>query len=424
MRSPMTTVVIAVVGFLVAALAGDTRAEQALTVEQVVALALEANPQVRAARARWYSASHSVNQTYAPADPILSYGNFDSPTDGFDHASSHSLQVSQALQFPGKAVLQAQSAKRTAAIARLSYEAALRDVRAQAETGYYQILLDGALADLTAENVASLRRVLEVTEVAYSSSSVTQADFIGAEFDLAAAQQQERQFRTAEANDETALNQLLNRSPSQPLPLDRRLEFNPLEARLDSLVDQATRLRQEILEAALAERNSATALTLAKLEYAPDYTVSYIFNHYLLPSAAPAPSITQTHGFSIAFNAPLFFWLKQNEDVARASYDLEAAREDLSSIKNQTAAQVTTLYRQARLSYSTAVLYRNSLIPLARQWFEVALVGYQGGKIDFVTLATTLRQSNDARVVYLQAANQFLAQRIALEQAIGGPIAR
>jgi len=424
MRSPIATALLAVVALLVAALVGDTRAEQALTVEQVVALALEANPQVRAARARWYSASHSINQTYAPADPILSYGNLDSPTDGIDHASSHSLQVSQALQFPGKALLQAQSAKRTAEVARLSYEAALRDIRAQAETGYYQILLDGALADLTAENVASLRRVLEVTEVAYSSSSVTQADFIGAEFELAAAQQQERQFRTAEANDEAALNQLLNRSPDQPLSLDRRLAFSPLEARLDILVEQATRVRQEILQAALAERNSATALTLAKLEYAPDYTVSYIFNHYLLPSAAPAPNITQTHGFSIAFNAPLFFWLKQSEDVQRASYDLEAAREDLSSIKNQTAAQVTTLYRQAQLSYSTAVLYRNSLIPLARQWFEVALVGYQGGKIDFITLATTLRQSNDARVVYLQAANQFLAQRIALEQAIGGPIPR
>jgi len=49
----------------------------------------------------------------------------------------------------------------------------------------------------------------------------------------------------------------------------------------------------------------------------------------------------------------------------------------------------------------------------------VALVAYQSGKVDFVTLLTTLRQRNDARVAYLQASNQFLAQRIALEQAIG-----
>jgi len=421
MRTPMTSAAVAL-AILVAILVGQARAEQALTVDQVVAMALETNPQVRAARARWYSASHSIQQNYAPVDPILSYGNLDSPTDGIDHASAHSLQVAQALQFPGKALLQANNAKRTASIARLTYDASLRDVRAQAETAFYQVLLDSALAEVTASNVKSLRRVLEVTEVAYSSSSVTQSDFIGAEFSLAQAQQQERQFRTAEANDETTLNQILNRSPSQPLHLDHRLEFSALEIRVDTLIEQASAIRQEILQAALTERNTETALTLAKLEYAPDYTVGYIFNHYLLPSDAPAPTLTQTHGFSISFNAPVFFWLKQNEDIKRATYDLQAAREDLNSIRNQTAAQVTTLYRQAQLSYNTAVLYRDSLIPLARQWFEVALVGYQGGKIDFITLATTLQQSNDTRVAYLQAANQFLAQRISLEQAIGGPI--
>jgi outer membrane protein TolC len=61
-------------------------------------------------------------------------------------------------------------------------------------------------------------------------------------------------------------------------------------------------------------------------------------------------------------------------------------------------------------------------VPLARQGLEVALVAYQSGKVDFVSLANALRQRNDARVAYLQAANQFLAQRIGLEQAIGQPV--
>jgi hypothetical protein len=39
-----------------------------------------------------------------------------------------------------------------------------------------------------------------------------------------------------------------------------------------------------------------------------------------------------------------------------------------------------------------------------------------------MTLAGVLRRSYDARVAYLQAANQFLAIRVALEQAIGEPL--
>ena len=104
----------------------------------------------------------------------------------------------------------------------------------------------------------------------------------------------------------------------------------------------------------------------------------------------------------------------------RARTDLDGAREDLESIRTQTAGQVTTLYRQILRSRQTALLYRDTLIPLAHQAFEVELIAYQSGKADFTTLISTFRQQSDARSTYLQAVNQLLAQKVALEQAAGG----
>lgn len=395
------------------------RSESPLSVEQVVQMAFEANPQVRSARARWSSAVHSINPNYVPADPLFSFSNLDSPTNGFGKAASRSFQVSQPLQFPGKGYLQGKTAERAAEIARLEYEATLRDTRAQAEIAYYQILLDRALVDVAAENVGNLRKVRQVAQVAYAANQVTQADFISAEFDLAAAEQQQHQLEVSEANDRTALNQILARPPAERLDLRNEIELPALPAALEALVARAGQVRQEILQAALTEENAETARTLAQLEYAPDFTIGYTFNDYLTATAPPNPGQTQTHGISIGFNVPLFFWARQREDVTRAGFDLQAARADFDAVKTQTAALVTTLYRQAQLAEQTARLYRDSLTPLARQGFEVALVAYQSGKVDFVTLLTTLRQRNDARVAYLQASNQFLAQRIALEQAIG-----
>jgi outer membrane protein TolC len=183
---------------------------------------------------------------------------------------------------------------------------------------------------------------------------VTQTDFIGAEYDLAAARQLQHRYQTAVANDETALNQLLYRPPGSPLPLDRTLRLESLNARLDALIDQANAIRQEILQAALAERNTDTALYLARMEFLPDLTVGYTFDNYLVPSFGPRVSQTQDHSLIVGFNVPVFFWLKQNEDVVRAKSDLEAARFDLASIKSQTAAAVTTLFRDAQLGYQTA----------------------------------------------------------------------
>ncbi len=397
-------------------------AETIYSVDQLVALAYQNSPAVQASRERWMSAQHSIKQAYAPNDPQFSYNNSDSMKNPFGRAALQQYNVTEAFQFPGKAALQTDQAKRNAQIARLAYEAQLRDTRAAVEAGYYQLLLDEASGAVNEENVQNLERVLKVTQIAYTANQVTQTDFISAEFDLAAARQQQAQYRVAVANDKTALNQLLFRKPDEPLAVDTTLKLEPIRQRVDNLVDQAWQVRQEILQLALAEHNSDTALYLAKMEYLPDFTVGFTLDNYLIASFAPKPSQPVDWSVQVGLNVPIFFWLKQKEDVERARHDLQAARDDLSSLRSQTAAAVTSLFRSAQYQYETSLLYRDSLTPLARQNFQVALIAYQSGRIDFTTLAASIQREYDARINYLQAANQFLAGRVALEQTIGMPL--
>lgn len=407
---------------LLAAGASAARAaggEAALGLDQVVVAVVEVNPQIRAARSRWESAEHQIIQNYTPADPQFSFSNEDS-WRGFLYGSGmHNLTITQALQFPGKGLLQAETARRTARIARLTYLAAVRDLSAQARTAYYQTQLDLALGDLIAENVANLERVLQVTQIAYTANLATQGDFISAKFALEANREAARQQAVTIANDKTALNVLLDRRPDEPLSVARDFDLGGFEASLDQVIDRAVSSRQEILAAALSEQNQDTSVTLARLEYAPDYTVGFGFDHWLIGSFAPNPNHTEDWNFQIGFNLPVFFWAK-NEDLARARQDLDAAREDLESIRTQTAGLVTTLYRQILRAREAALLYRNTLIPLAHQAFAVDLVAYQSGKADYLTLISAFRQHSDARASYLQAVNQMLALKVALEQAAGG----
>ena len=397
-----------------------------LSEAQLVEIAVEANPAVKSARYRWDTAVHSIAQTVAPNDPVFTYTNSDSVKNPVGRAALREFNFTETFQFPGKALHQRDQAERSADIAHLMLAATVRDVRAATETAYFQLLLDQALSDVNAENVLNLDQVVRVTETAYSASSVPQTDVISAEFSLAAARQLQHQYQTAVANDETALNLQLYRPLGSPLSIDRSLKLEPLTVQLDALTDLAYAARQEILEAALTERNANTALYLAKMEYLPDFTAGVQYDDYLVPSFAPfsARGTPQTRDWVgvIGFNLPVFFWMKQDEDVVRAKASLAAARSDQALIKIQTAAAVATLFRSARYAYETAILYRDSLIPLARQNFRVALTAYQGGKIDFTTLSTILQSEYASRVNYLQAANQFLAGEVSLEQAIGAPL--
>ncbi len=392
-----------------------------MTLQQAVTLAQTRNPQVRAARFRWNSAEHQIIQNYTPVDPQFSYTSFDS-WRGFLYGSGyHNMTGSQALQFPGKGLLQGRNAKRSAQIARLTYVAAVRDTRAQAETAYYQIQLDLALNGLIAENLDNLQRVLNVTQIAYTANLATQGDFINAKFALEAAREQLRQQQVTIANDKTTLNILLDRRPDEPLQVDPKFDLASFETTLDQAIDRAISSRQEILQAALAEQNLDTAVTLAQLEYAPDYNVGFGLDHWLIPGFAPEPNHTETWNFILSFNVPIFYWAK-NEDIKRARQDLDAAREDLHWVRIQTAGTVTTLYRQILRSRQTALLYHTTLIPLAHQAFAVMLVAYQSGKTDFTTLINTFSQLANARSTYLQSVNALLAGKVALEQAAGGSL--
>ncbi len=397
-------------------------AETGLNANQLVELAIESSPQIHSMHAQWQAAEHQIQQNYAPADPIFNFANIDASHGLMGNPASHSLQLSENFQFPGKALLQAEQAKGTATIARFAYQAAIRDLRAGVETAYYQVLLDQALMDVNGQNIENLHQVLKVSEIAYSTGQAAQSDFIAAEVNLAQAQLQQRQYQTSFANDETNLNQLLYRDPDNPLDLDHSMRLDRLNLRLQTAVDRAFHARQEILEAALSERNQNTALELAKMEYLPDYQVGYEYDLFIEPGSKPLPNVTRGNTISFGFSLPMFFWIHQSEDVKAAQYALEAARSNLMLIRSQTASTVTQLYSTAQLAYESAQLYKGSLIPLANQDFRVALTAYQSQKIDFLTLSAALQASYATRASYLQSANQFFADRVALEQAIGAPL--
>ena len=393
--------------------------EQPWTVQRLVEAAIEVNPQVRATREQWEAAQHQILQNYAPADPTFTYGNLDSSKDF--NAAVHAHSFSESFQFPGKALFQADEAKATAEIARLTYEAAVRDVRANVETTYYQVLLDEALIGVNEENISNLKQVVGVVQIQYTASQATQADLIGAQLALSQAQLQQRQYQTNRANDRVALNQLLYRKPGSPLDLEQRIQLQRLDLPLDKAIDTATHARQEILEAALAEKNSATGVKLAEMEYLPDYTVGYEYDYILQPGAQPLPNVTQGNTFSLGLNIPIFFWIHQREDVRSAQHSLEAARYSMNSVLSQTEATVTQVYESAQFAYESAQQYKGALIPLADKEFRVALIAYQTRKVDFLTLSAALQSAYAARITYLQNANQFLAGEVALEQVMGVP---
>lgn len=395
--------------------------ETGLSLEDAVREAASADPQVRAARAQYEAALHQIDQAYTPADPQLTLANSQTP-NGLTRSQTRSVGLSETFQFPGKAWLQGGQARRTAEIARLAYLAAARDARALAQTAYYQTLLDSAAVQAASESKASFEQVLEVARVAYTANQAAQTDLISSQFAVSLASQTVLASLVAEANDEAGLNQVLGRGPQTPVRLAGELSLAPFEPSLDDVTGKALALRQELVEAMLTETNAGAAKKLAWMSLLPDFSVSWTRNDYPEGSIDSAAGGGASHDFStsLGLSIPLFLWFRQKEDIRSADRLLEAAHANRRAVELQTETSVVQLYRSTQQAYKTAVLYRDVLVPLAFQDFRVALTAYQAKKVDFTTLSTVLQNLNAARTSFLTSSNQFLAGKIALEQAMGG----
>jgi outer membrane protein TolC len=401
------------------ALIATTVAAEPLNVEQVIDMAMRLSPQVHAARARWDAATHSIAQNYAPADPQVGIASLDSPTNGFTEPSANAFVVIESLQFPGKALLQGDVANRTAEIARLNYQTVVRDLRITAISECYQLAFDQAQKSRMVQTISDLRYMEALTDLTRHK-----ADREAVAGGIADEQQNLKRLDLAIADDVIHLNTLLRRSSDAPLEVDVSLQLEPVSERLDDLINHAWARRQEILQLALASQNAESALELARLQYAPDYTISYAFNHYRLVSDAPAPNLTQTHNISITFNLPLFFWMKQNEDVIRSRFDLKAARDDLEGLRIDTAAGITSLYRHMVFDSEEARLYHDTIIPAREEVFSSAVASYRKNGDYFAELVSARERLRDARSSYLQALGRLLMDRIEMERLVGEPLAR
>jgi hypothetical protein len=69
--------------------------EELLTADQLVRIAIEVNPQVRATREQWNAAQHQILQNYVPADPVYTFTNVETSAHSSFQEKRSSRRIKQ-----------------------------------------------------------------------------------------------------------------------------------------------------------------------------------------------------------------------------------------------------------------------------------------------------------------------------------------
>ena len=371
--------------------------EPPLDLPALTRAALADNPGVKAARANWEAMRARVPQAAAWEDLSVSYGNLAGrfvgvPRNAF---TDNALTVEQRVPLNGKNVSRARAASAEAVAAFEELRRAELDVTARVAVASYRLVNAYAQIELNRQNEGLLRELVDLSRARYEVGTNTQADVLTATVERAKLVEQRAELERTRADAESALNVLLNHPARAPLgrppPLagDDATPVTPPAPRLEQLAlafRPEVRIGQKRIEAAQAR------LQLAHRDWVPDPAVRLTGQRY--NGAAQAVSEVD---LGVTFTVPWLNLGKYRAQTRERSAGVTQAARDLERLRAETLGLVRDGLTKVHTAHHHYEVYRDTILPLARQAVQANRSGYAGGKSGFLELIAAERTLRDAQ---------------------------
>ncbi len=415
--SPLRIVPIVTAAFAAAAPSARADGPPPLRLAEVVAEAREHNPQLAAARARAAAAAAVPQRVRAYDDPQISWEAWNAP-ETFDvgQADNNILKLAQRIPFPGKRTLAGTIAEREAEMAARDADGTALDVITEVKRAYWGLWLAHATLVVDARDKELAARYAKIAESKYAVGTVAQSDVLRAQVELVHMANRLITDRLAVDTARAELNTLLSRRAGDPLGTPEAPPLPRLDADPDALVARALRERPEVKAAAAAVAREEAAVRLSGLDYLPDFefAVERFINHTGRDGV----------GGMAALTIPLASKGKYDAARSEARARLAAAEAELRRTRDRVEREVEEAWLRVRAARVTHDLLASTHVPQAEQAAKASEIGYETGKVDFLSLIDSLRALQAIHLEHVRASADFENAYADLERAVGSDLPR
>jgi cobalt-zinc-cadmium efflux system outer membrane protein len=398
---------------------GSVDTQPGATVDSLLAVARERNPDFAAMRHELTAAGERVLPAGALMNPRfkmelqdITKAGEQGPTLLPSDVGATQYTVSQDLPWAGKRELRREIATLDNSVAQGRVDQTWTELAARVKTLFAQRWLIQGTQRLVNENLDLMLKLERVMQVRYAGGLAAQADITRIHVEHTGMRNELVALAGEWRQTQARLNTLLARPHDaalntplalRPLPEPGRLDFNRLSERLRLVNPQ---LGVETTRVKLAEKSRDLA---SKNRY-PDVTVGI--------SAMQRQGSINEWAVMLELNLPIQGdVLRAQEREAQAMFAAAQARQEAST--NQVLSDLSENLSALEIARQTEHLMTFSLMPQADLTWRAALAGYENGRADFATLLDAQRQIRAARLGQLKAQVDAQLRLAEIERLIG-----
>jgi outer membrane protein TolC len=400
------------------------------SVERMVRLALESNPELQALRQQVLAAEQRPAQAGALPDPTadLELMNLSVDKPRIDDALTEGISVglTQEIPWPGKRGVAASMARSETEVARARLRARESMIRGEVIGVAYELVMLDRLLQLNDETRGALEEAARTAGAVYSSGIGAQADILLAQTavtaTLTAREGLEARRGIARARLESLLGGaggedtagVLSESFLDAVILPHPGFLPPLESLLAELPETSPEVLMGRAEEQVREQN----VEIARLDFKPDFMVGgrYRFRDM---SMGGGDFLTAMVGITLPF-----FHRRDRYRPAleEARLRQEGARHETEAVLVGERYALAEAWQRADRDRRLHGLYRDGLLIQARQAYESTLAVYSVGRADFPSLLMTLTGLYDVQGEVVMAQAGFQEAVAMIEATLGRPL--
>ena len=398
-------------------------AEEELALRDIIELAFERNPEIRAARASWRAMVEMYPQATSLPDPNLKLNWFPEPIETRNGSNDFAIQLMQMIPNPRRLDLMGDITLTRAEMARVSYEKTVRDVLTDIMTSYFELgYLQNAI-DIAATNEQLFEQLVELGSLEYSNASIGLSELYSAESRLAQAEYEEMLLMELLYSERSNMRNLLGVDPDYPIPAVIQPYPQIADLNLEQLRESALDHRHELEMAGISVEIADLGVSLARAMDDPNFSLGLMYNFI---GTSPMDDAMRTNGddaWGVMFGISIPIWgQRNNARIDQAQWELERALAKLEDQENQAYADVDRLYWRLQNQRRLVELYRNTLLPEAISAAELSQTWYEDGQIPFSNLVETRLVVQNFQLAFARAEADYLKSLVELQKLTGLPV--
>lgn len=395
-RMKRLALVVAVIFFFVpqaAVWAGE------LQLQSLIDEALQASPEIQAARAKASASGFRVPQSMSLPDPMLMVGYQNEGTSRLTYNeaadSQYLFSASQQFFFPGKRALKGEAASREAESLSSSAMAVQLRTIAVIKEFYYDLFLAHQSLDLVREKTVLLRKLEDAALARYAAGGGMQQDVLMAQTEKYMQLEREAMLQQKIQTLEAQLNATVGREQAVPLDRPAPPAFVPYPQSLPDLIAAAYENSPEVKSREKMVASTNARVRVAEREYYPDIAVT---GNYGLKG--PAFENQDMWSLTTTVNVPLYYTTKQRPAVQEAEASQREAKNELQGVRLRLSAAIRENYAMLQSTERLMEIYRQGLTPKIHQEFQSALASYATGKADALSVISRLKAITEIETSY------------------------